>query len=74
MESDTLQNYQEAIQCPEKEKWVKAINKKFDSHQLNKTWELTELTQGQKVHPGWWVYKKYTVQQVLLSVTRHVGL
>ncbi len=41
--SDTPQNYQQAIQCAEKDQWEEAMKKEFDSHRVNKTWELTEL-------------------------------
>ena len=58
VESNTLQNYQEVLQCAEKDQWVEAMKEEFDSHRVNKTWELTELPQGQQVLPGRWVYKK----------------
>ena len=35
--SHTLQNYQKAIQCVEKNQWVEAIKEEFDLHQVNKT-------------------------------------
>ena len=54
---NTLQNLQEAIQCAEKDQWVEGVKKECDLHQANKTWELTELSQGPKVLPGRWVYK-----------------
>ena len=34
------------------------MQEEFDSHQVNKTWELTELPKGRKVPPDRWVYKK----------------
>ena len=34
------------------------MQKKFDSHQVNKTWELTEFPKDWKVLPSRWVYKK----------------
>ena len=58
MGSYTPRNYQEALQYPEKDEWVEAIKEEFDSHQVNKTWELTELPQGRKVLPSRWVYRK----------------
>ena len=56
--NDTPETYQEAIQCAEKDQWEEAMKEEFDSHQVNKTWELTELPQGRKVLPGRWVYRK----------------
>ena len=55
--SNTPQNYQE-IQCAEIDQWVEGVKGECDLPQVNKTWELTELPQGQKVLPGRWVYKK----------------
>ena len=34
------------------------MQEEFDSHQVNKTWELTELPKGRKVLLDRWVYKK----------------
>ncbi len=56
--SDTLQNYQQAVSSSEKIQWIEAMQEEFDSHQVNKTWEPTELPKGRKVVPGRWVYKK----------------
>ncbi len=58
VESDTPQNYQQAIRCAEKDQWEEAVKEEFDLHQVNKTWELTELPQGRKVLLGRWVLKK----------------
>ena len=38
VESNTLQNYQEVLQCAEKDQWVEAMKEEFDSHRVNKTW------------------------------------
>ena len=43
MGSDTPLNYQQAIQSAEKDQWEEAMKEELDSHQVNKTWELTEL-------------------------------
>ncbi len=56
--SDTSQNYQQAIQCAEKNQWEEAMKEEFDSQQVKKLWQLTELPQRRKVLPGRWVYKK----------------
>ncbi len=53
--SDTPQNDQQAVSSPEKTQWIEAMQEELDSHQLNKTWELTELPKGRKVLPGRWV-------------------
>ena len=46
VESDTPQNYQQAIQCAEKDQCEEAVKEEFDLHQVNKTWELAEQPQG----------------------------
>ena len=56
--NNTPETYQEAIQCAEKDQWEEAMKEELDSHQVNKTWELTKLLQGRKVLPGRWVYRK----------------
>lgn len=56
--NDTPEIYQEAIQCEEKDQCEEAMKEEFDSHQVNKIWELTELPQGRKVLLGRWVYRK----------------
>ncbi len=56
--SDTPQNYQQAVLSPEKIQLIEEMQEEFDSHQVNKTWELTELPKGRKVLPGRWVYQK----------------
>ena len=55
--SDTPQNDQK-LQCAEIDQWVEGVKGEYDLHQVNKTWELTELPQGRKVIPGRWVCKE----------------
>ena len=42
------------------DEWIEGAKEECDLHQVNKTWELTELPQGRKVIPGRWVCKKKT--------------
>ena len=56
--SYTPQNYLKAILSSQKIQWIEAMQEEFDSHKVNKTWELAELPKGRKVFPGRWVYKK----------------
>lgn len=74
MRNDTSKTYQEAIQCMEKDQQEEAIKEEFDLHQINKTWELTKLFQGQKILPSQQIYKKKYTQQMLSNNTRHVKL
>ena len=57
MGSDTPQNYQ-GIQCAEIDQWVEGAKGECDLLQVNKTWELTELPQGQNVISGRWLHKE----------------
>ncbi len=54
---DTPQNDQKAVSSSEKIQWIEAMQDEFDSHQVNKTWEITELPKGRKVLLGIWVLK-----------------
>ena len=55
---DTPQNYQQAVSSSEKIQWIEEMQDEFDSYQVNKTWELTEVPKDRKILPGRWVYKK----------------
>ncbi len=55
--SDTPQNDQK-LRCAEIDQWVEGLKGEYDLHQVNKTWELTELPQGRKVIPGRWICKE----------------
>lgn len=50
--SDTFENYQKAVLSPEKSQLIEVVQEKFDSYQVNKTWELTKLPKGWKVLLG----------------------
>ena len=39
----------DAMHCPEKESWEKAMKSEFESLQQNKTWILSELPKSKKV-------------------------
>ena len=53
--------YKEAITCPEKEKWIAAMDKELKSLQDTGTYKIVKLPPGQKTVGTKWVYKiKYT--------------
>lgn len=57
MRSDNPNNY-EKIQCTKIEQQLTSIKEECDLYQVNKTWELTELLQDQKVIFNQQVHKK----------------
>jgi transposase InsO family protein len=51
------QSYKEAIEGPQKDKWIAAMNRELDSIKDNDTWELTDLPEGRKAVGSKWVFK-----------------
>ena len=47
----------EALSCPEKEEWKKAMNSEMESISDNKVWELVELPEGKRIVGSKWVFK-----------------
>lgn len=50
-------SYQEAINCPENEKWIEAMDSELSSLQKNHTWSLVDLPEGRKVIDNKWIFK-----------------
>lgn len=50
-------SYQEAINCPESEKWLEAMREELESIEKNETWFLTDLPAGRKAVGCKWVFK-----------------
>ena len=48
----------EALSCPEKEEWKKAMNSEMESISDNKVWELVELPEGKRIVGSKWVFKR----------------
>lgn len=46
VESNEPQNYSEAMESPNKEKWLEAYQKQYDAQIRNKTWKLVPLPPG----------------------------
>ncbi len=48
-------NYNDALTCPESEKWKAAIQDEYDSIMDNKTWQIVPLPKNRKAIKGKWV-------------------
>jgi hypothetical protein len=51
-------SYEEAMQSEEKEKWIEAMEKEYESLMKNNTWTLVSLPPGAKPIGSKWIYKK----------------
>ena len=49
-------NYNQAINCEDKEKWIEAMNDEMDSMKSNQVWELVEKPKDVKVVSTKWIY------------------
>ena len=56
-DEDEPKNFKETISCPDKEKWIKAMEEKMESMRTNKVWELVDLPKGLKAIRNKWVLK-----------------
>ena len=56
MEDDPI-TVRQAIQDPNSEKWIEAMNEKYKSMQDNKVWELVPLLEGVKPIGCKWLFK-----------------
>lgn len=53
----TPQTYKEALESPQSEKWIEAMDNEIASIRANHTWDLTYLPHGRKPIGAKWVYK-----------------
>ena len=51
------ETYQEAVNGPESEKWVSAINDELQAHEKNQTWVVVEKEEDMKIIDSKWVFK-----------------
>ena len=45
----------EALNCPDKEQWKRALDNEYSAHIKNNTWTLTNLPEGRKAIDCRWV-------------------
>jgi hypothetical protein len=50
------ETFQDAVRCPQAQKWREAMDAEFRSLLENDTWELVDKHPGSKVIPSKWVY------------------
>ena len=55
---DEPASYSEAISGPEREQWLQAMQKEWDSLKENKTWKLVYPPPNRSILRGRWVFKK----------------
>ena len=66
---DDLINFHQAIQDPNSQKWIEAMNEEYKSIQDNKVWELVPLPEGIKFISCKWISK--TKQDANVNVERY---
>lgn len=77
------QKFNEAINCPEKDMWIKAMNEELNSMEQNRTWSLVDLPSNRKSVGCTWVFKikhnedgnlKYKARLVAQGFTQKFGI
>lgn len=58
---DTPENYNEAINCSDSEKWQEAMNKEIDCLNKNNTWKLVKKPEDKKVLDLKWVQRRLMI-------------
>ena len=56
-DDDEPRNVKEAQSCPDKKKWMQAMEEELESMKLNQVWELVDLPKGRKAIGNKWVLK-----------------
>ena len=56
-DKDEPKNFKEAISCPDKEIWIKAMEKEVGSMRTNQVWELVDLLKRRKASGNKWFLK-----------------
>jgi len=55
--SNSNPTYKQAVNGPDKEKWLRAIAEEYDAIIANHTWDIVDYTPNLNVLPGKWVLK-----------------
>ena len=61
------QNVYEALNGPDKDKWMGAFQEELNSHETQETWHLVPLPHGKKALPGRWVLAIKFANRILLK-------
>ena len=56
-DEDEPRNINEALNCPNKEKWIYAMKEEMESMKSNQVWELVDLPKGRRAIGNKWVLK-----------------
>ena len=83
-DEDEPRNVTEALSGPDKENWIKAMEKEMESMRSNQVWELVDLPKGRKAIGNKWVLKikrnangtidKYKARLVAKGYTQQEGI
>lgn len=57
LDDDEPKNVSEALSCPAKDKWIKAMEDELVSMESNKVWTLTDLPKGRRAIGNKWVLR-----------------
>ncbi|XP_071704835.1 uncharacterized protein [Rutidosis leptorrhynchoides] len=57
LEEDEPRNINEALTCPAKDEWFKAMEEEMESMRSNNVWELVDLPKGRKAIGSKWILK-----------------
>lgn len=61
------EDYNDAISCPEKDQWIRAMDEEYESLMKNRTWTLVRLPKNRRPITSKWVYKVKTDDKGMVS-------
>ena len=72
-------SYQEALESPDADMWIQAMETEYSQIMAHETWSLTKLPPGQKAVGSKWVFDiksdgRYKARLVAMGYTQHPGL
>ena len=53
-------NYEEAMMCPDSDKWLEAMKSKIGSTYENKVWTLVDFPDDRQAIENKWIFKRKT--------------
>ena len=66
-------NYEEAMMCPDSDKWLEAMKSEIGSMYENKVWTLMDLSDDRQTIENKWIFKKKTDGNVTVYKARLVA-